>query len=88
MKDQLKNYSEEIGLRSPFTLETLIESHKRLRAMAVEKNAKELSDFHALREAAAQKMAKEATDNGWFSKERLKSMTLSEISEIICDGDC
>lgn len=81
-KSPIRQYAVEIDVPS-LTLESLISSHRRLR----EANAVAEEDRRAALAEAAQRgtdLAKqEALKNGWFSRERLKSMTLAELSQLL-----
>ncbi len=87
VNDTLFAYAQEIGLYKPeeTTLKDLIASHRRLRTdsrRARDEEAKERGERidHAV--AIHIKMLEE---NGYFSRERLRGMTLGQFADVIAE---
>lgn len=86
VQKRLAEYSKEIGI-SGITLDELINSHKDLRARNSRSHKELAEEIKQAREHAAAQTAKDLTERGWLSIERLKEMTLGEISEMIENAD-
>lgn len=82
VQKRLAEYSKDIGI-SGITLDELISSHKDLRARNSRSHKELIEEIKQAREHAAAQTAKDLTERGWLSVERLKQMTFGEISEMI-----
>jgi hypothetical protein len=81
MRDLLKEYAEELGIS--LSLESLIEAHRVLRERALRTNEAMRREMDQAREHARQQAEEEAKKYGWFSAERLRAMTLGELTELL-----
>jgi len=86
MQKKLAGYAKEMGMGN-ITLDELISSHKDLRARNSRSHKELIEEIKQAREHAAAQTAKDLTERGWLSIERLKEMTLCEISEMIENAD-
>jgi hypothetical protein len=84
-QSQLVKYSAELKLGETITLDELIKSHRHLRSLNLEMNDRwsaaiaesALKGEHAARDLALKE--------GWFSREKLRSMSLEELSNYLVD---
>lgn len=94
VKEQLSKYSVEIrstntfNIREDITLDELIESHRTLRNMHKKFNEERNAAMQEAREWASADFKKNAETYDWFSRERLKAMTIGELVELLHDGCC
>ncbi|MBC8737005.1 hypothetical protein F6X40_09310 [Paraburkholderia sp. UCT31] len=82
MTDLLKDYARRIGIDS-LSLTDLIESHCSLREERKKFQAEWQTELQNGREYGRAQAEREVRELGWFSAERLRSMTLSELAELI-----
>lgn len=86
-KQRLKEYSEEIGLDYlPFTLESLIQSHKYLRSLNLELTETRMKIFRQAYETGYNEGI-ETFKNLNFSLADLKRMTIGEICKMIEENE-
>jgi hypothetical protein len=81
--DMIAKYSTELGLHTPFTLDTLIDSHRRLRQMMVEDQEARRAAINTAYEKAFEQALEEARQREVFSRERLLEMPLKELVEYL-----
>ena len=80
----LEEYSKELGLTTPMTVERLITSHKHLTEELNRGQRKEWRD--SLLEAA-KRAEQEMLDHLWIRKSELRGMTIAELVEMLYEGD-
>lgn len=81
MNNMLLNYSREIGVE--ITLESLIDSHRRLRELNISSRDEILKEAKEIYERTA-RIARENVENGeYIAVEKLKAMTLIEIVDFL-----
>ncbi len=85
-RDPLQEYAREIGISAGFTLESLIDSHRRLRAQAIEANTNRRKEIDEARDRAAAQAREEVLHGEYISMAELKTLTLGQIVNII-NGD-
>lgn len=81
-KTALRKYAKEIGIES-ISLEHLIESHRHLRSLNLEKSNEWRKELDAARERGLEEGRKHAMENEFISVERLRSMALVELCALI-----
>lgn len=75
-------YSEELGLYSFMDLDSLIESHKNVRAMNIQMNHERNTHWQEARELAY-KHSLETAGEDFIHVEKLASMTMAEVANFI-----
>ena len=85
MNDLLKSYSEEIGLFSEMTLESLIKSHRHLRELNKVRHTEWLKELEKGREIGRIQAEKVVKEQEWINVERLKNMTVAELVNFVND---
>lgn len=85
MDNKLEEYSEELGLNTPFTLESLIESHRNIRAARFATEEERLKYVRSGYAAGYESGMKAAIEFGSIPVEKLKGMTVAELVEILRD---
>ncbi|MBP4081358.1 hypothetical protein [Aeromonas sp. MrichA-1] len=83
---KLAEYANEIGI-SNISLDELIASHRELRARNKRSHEEVVEEINKARKCAAEQTARDLTERGFVSVERLKQMTFGEISEMIENAD-
>lgn len=83
MQREIDDYANEMGIKSGMSLKQLIDSHRNLRAQAIKSNKEVQAEMQKARQHATDMTVKELKEQGWFSVERLREMTLAELSEFI-----
>jgi uncharacterized sporulation protein YeaH/YhbH (DUF444 family) len=81
-EEKLKAYATEMGVQL-LTLDVLIDSHRSLRASAQRSAAERRAEMQAAREHATKQATDEVKELGWFSVERLRSMSVGELAELL-----
>jgi len=81
----LQEYSREIGVYNALTWEKLIDSHRHIRAKAREYHDDYRAQMNKGFEAGKQYYAEVALKEDWFTRERLKSMTIGELANLLAD---
>jgi hypothetical protein len=81
-EEKLAAYAEEMDV-SCLTQDMLIDSHRNLRAMSQRWEVERRAEMQKAREFATEQAADEVKEMGWFSLERLREMTLGELSELL-----
>lgn len=83
--EKLQAYAAEMGVAAgkPFSLDQLIDSHRTLREFRQLSEAERRAQIAAAREFAANQATEEVKSLGWFSIERLRGMTLGELSDLL-----
>jgi hypothetical protein len=84
--DPLEVYSRELDLSFPFTVESLIEAHRRLRTENAKTWDERRAEMQQARDWAAADTRKYCLANEFISVERLKSMTLAELTGLISNA--
>ena len=79
----LETYSKELGITAPMTLESLIESHRHLRSLNLEYNNKWQKGHQEGFDQGFSKGISDAVERGCLSVERLRAMTLAELTELL-----
>lgn len=80
--EKLADYAKELGVSS-LRLDMLIDTHRSMRAAAQRSNAEKRAEMQAAREQATQQAITEVKEMGWFSLERLRTMTMGELAELL-----
>lgn len=83
VKNDLKNYGKELGVLSDITLENLIDSHRKLRLLAIELNESKQNVLEQEREKAEKYFHETLKNTNYIKLEDLSKMTLGEIAEKI-----
>ncbi|PTH79094.1 hypothetical protein [Aeromonas veronii] len=83
---KLAEYAKEIGING-ISLEELIRSHRELRARNGRSHEEIAEEMNKARKCAAEQTARDLTERGFVSIDRLKQMTFGEISEMIENAD-
>ena len=82
----LEAYGKEVGVE--FTLEQLIESHRRLRGMNLENSAERLKELGNARQVGMQQGYEAITNGEYIKISILKSMSVHEMVDFLKDcGD-
>ena len=82
---KLKDYSESISRYFVFTLDELIESHRSLREFRKNSHQEWLGVLNEARKEGFKEGEKRALEYNYISRETLKSMTLSDLMELLKD---
>lgn len=82
--EALKKYADELGVMS-LTLESLIASHRSLRTMAMQTNEERRAEMQRARDIATQQANERVMHGEYISVEKLRTMTIKEITELICE---
>jgi len=80
---RLRDYSMEIGLWEPITLQELIESHRSLRKNNITFTQHLREAIVEAREEAYKQAYKDKVENGFISIDDLRSMTVSELCALV-----
>lgn len=80
---KLIDYSKRIGLTDPISLDGLIESHSHLRNLNLENRALLNEEMERCRNIAIANARAEVQHGEYISIEKLQTMTISEISELV-----
>ena len=83
--EMLNTYGQEMGLTDGLTLWELIESHRSLRNLNMKRQAawrEALADAHV---CGLERGRAQALEHEFVSREKLKTMTLKEISNLLGD---
>jgi hypothetical protein len=79
----LETYAKEMGLYGELTLESLIESHRRLRNQALREADERRAEMQRGFDAGFRSGEEIATTHRYISREALRGMTLAQLSEIL-----
>ena len=82
-KKLLADYSKSIGMVGSMTVAQLIDSHKRLREMAIETNEARRDTLQKAWDYGAKMAQEQAISYGWFSRERLRAMSIGELADVL-----
>lgn len=85
MKTKIEQYSEELGLSEAMTLDDLIESHRRLRQLNAQNHQEWLKVLREAHEKGYRDGEAFALQHGYFSRERLRQMSVAELMEALQD---
>lgn len=83
MQREIDAYAKEMGISTGMSLTQLIDSHRNLRDQAAKSNKEVLAEMEKARQHATDMTVKELKEQGWFSVERLRAMTLAELSGFV-----
>ncbi|WP_146039537.1 MULTISPECIES: hypothetical protein [unclassified Variovorax] len=83
--EQLRRYGEETGLTSALSLQQLIDSHRCLRAAALQSNEERRQEIVDARSRAVESARQEVLHGEFVSMERLGTMTVGEIGRLLHD---
>ena len=86
VKEQLAAYSAELKLINPLTIEDLINSHRHLRSLNLERVEQWRTAMREAADKGVQAAQEAALDRGWFSRERLRSMSLGELADLLAEN--
>lgn len=79
----IEEYSKEIGLHRAMTVDELVESHRRLRAVSAQKHEEWLEEIAKGREIGRLQGLEQVTQGEFIAVEDLRNMTMLEISNIL-----
>lgn len=82
--DLLDQYAKEIGIEKIY-LETLISSHRNLRAEVMKSKEQRDAEFNSIREVVEKQTREAITHGEYIATRRLVKMTVSEFTEFISD---
>lgn len=85
--EMLNKYGQEIGLTGGLPLRELIESHRSLRELNKKHQATWLETLVAARLQGLEEGRSMAVRYEFISREKLKGMTLKEISDFLREED-
>jgi hypothetical protein len=85
--EMLNKYGQEIGLADGLTLTELIESHRTLRELNKKHQATWLEALVAARQQGLEEGRSMAVRYEFISREKLKDMTLKDISDFLREED-
>lgn len=85
VKTQIEQYSEDLGLSQAMTLDELIESHRRLRHINAQNHQEWLDVLRKAQEKGYRDGEAFALEHGYFSRERLRQMSVAELMEALQD---
>lgn len=68
-------------------LKSIISSHDHLRTLNLECNETRLKNTEAERRAAFEFAKQFALEQNWFSRERLRAMTVGELADLLHDDE-
>lgn len=77
-------YSKKLGLENAFTVEQLINSHRRLGECMLLPNDHFTNELENARRMGIQQ-ARDRFNNEYFTRERLRAMTLKELADYLHD---
>lgn len=83
-EEKIAAYANELGIGS-MTVESLIDSHRYLRGENVKRIEEQRAEMQRCRDIATQQARQWVTEHEYVSVERLRTMTLAQIAELICD---
>lgn len=81
-EEKLAAYAKEMDVTC-LTQDMLIDSHRTLRAMSQRSESERRAEMQKARQFATEQATDEVKKMGWFSLERLRTMTLGELSELL-----
>jgi hypothetical protein len=81
--EQIIAYGEEMGLSHSLTVESLIASHKYLRAQAKDNWAAHREDCDRIREVVREQTRQQVQHGEYVAVEKLKAMTLQQIAALL-----
>ena len=84
---QLKAYGEEMGLHGALTLKSLIDSHRHLRSLNLERSVEWQQEVKKGYEAGYANGRAQAIEYDYLSRETLQAMTLGQLAEILVERD-
>ena len=79
----LEDYGKEVGV--DFTLEQLIESHRRLRNMNIENNTERLKELANARKIGMEQGYEAITNEEYIKVSVLKTMSVHEMVDFLKD---
>lgn len=85
--EMLNTYGQEMGLADGLTLWELIESHRSLRDLNVKRRAAWHDALADARRRGLEEGRQQALENEFVSREKLKAMTLKELSDLLNEED-
>ncbi len=85
--NKLEQYSQEIGLFNGFTVESLIDSHRRLRIINSQTHAERMAELEAARAFGMEQGRQMILHGQYIEVEKLRSMTMQELTEFLYDSD-
>lgn len=83
-EEKISAYAKELGVES-MTVDSLIRSHRNLRNWNIEWIADRNAEMNKAREAASRQAREWVTEHEYVSVERLRTMTIAQIAELIGD---
>lgn len=81
----LEDYGKEVGV--DFTLEQLIESHRRLRNMNIENSVQRLKELASARKVGMEQGYDMVTNGEYIKISVLKSMSVCEMVDFLKDEE-
>lgn len=84
---QLEAYGEEMDLHGALTLKSLIDSHRRLRSLNLERSEEWQQQVKKGYEAGYTNGRAQAIEHDFLSRETLQTMTLGQLAEILVERD-
>jgi hypothetical protein len=86
MQDQLNQYALEMGVEE-FTLARLINSHRYLRGLKLVLFEARQDAIEKSRKTVYEDAKRYALENDWISVEKIKGMKMSELAELLYEGE-
>lgn len=86
MLQQISEYARSIDVGS-MSLSSLIDSHRTLRDLNKKDHETRLKEYREMHEKGRQDGYNYATKHEYISREDLKKMTVSELAELVHDGN-
>jgi hypothetical protein len=85
--EMLNAYGQELGLTDGLTLWELIESHRSLRDLNVKRQATWHEALADARKRGLERGRAQALEHEFVSREKLKAMTIKELSDLLNEED-
>jgi hypothetical protein len=85
-EEKLESYKKELSLEY-FSIDSLIESHRYLREISIKYHDALREERVKAREHAFEYLKTQGEKYNWFSRERLLSMTIQQLVDVLegCD---
>ncbi len=84
---EIEIYGEEGIAIGEFDVDTLIESHRRLRKINKDRHNQYLAEIHDARVIGMQQGYKAVTENEYVKVQEMKKMTVLQLASLLTEGN-
>lgn len=84
--EHLAAYSAELKLLNPLTIEDLINSHRYLRSLNLERTEQWCTVMREAADKGEQAAQAFALERDWFDRGRLRSMSLGALADLLAEN--